>query len=425
MPTVRNWHLGRTMVYPYPESHPERQFAFVFNINRCLACQTCSMACRSTWTFSKGQEAMWWNNVETKPYGGYPDHWDVKLLSMLDEAHQTAGVDPAWTPGPADREAPFGSYGGMTVFEAAAQQRPQQQQVLGYLPADEEWRAPNLFEDTAPEGRPAPGALGLASEGAQLPEHVAWFFYLQRLCNHCTYPACLAACPRKAIYKRPEDGVVLIDQSRCRGYRKCVEACPYKKSMYRPTTRTSEKCVACYPRLEGKDPQSDGVPMETRCMASCPGKIRLQGLVPIAPDGSWADDPSNPITYLVRHEQVALPLYPQFGTEPNGYYIPPRWAPRPYLRQMFGPGVDAAIARYRAPSRQLLAVLQLFRVTQRVIFRFEIEEGPLVFETEIDGQPWSMYNDTVIGFDAKNREVARLTVEEPVHQRPAPRPNSI
>lgn len=425
MPAVRNWHLGRTMAYPYPESHPERQFAFVFNINRCLACQTCSMACRSTWTFSKGQEAMWWNNVETKPYGGYPDHWDVKLLSMLDEAHQTAGVDPAWTPGPAEREAPYGSYGGMTVFEAAAQQRPQQQQVLGYLPADEEWRAPNLYEDAAPEGRPAPGALGLASEGAQLPEHVAWFFYLQRLCNHCTYPACLAACPRKAIYKRPEDGVVLIDQSRCRGYRKCVEACPYKKSMYRPTTRTSEKCVACYPRLEGKDPQSDGVPMETRCMASCPGKIRLQGLVPIAPDGSWADDPSNPITYLVRHEQVALPLYPQFGTEPNGYYIPPRWAPRPYLRQMFGPGVDAAIARYRAPSRQLLAVLQLFRVTQRVIFRFEIEEGPLVFETEIDGQPWSMYNDTVIGFDAKNREVARLTVEEPIHQRPAPRPNSI
>ncbi len=425
MPDVRNWQLGRSMSYPYAEHHPDRQFAFVFNINRCIACQTCSMACKSTWTFSKGQETMWWNNVETKPYGGYPSHWDARLLGMLDEAHQAAGIEPAWTGGSGDPEAPYGSYEGMTIFEAAAAAAPPMKQALGYLPADDDWSAPNIFEDVTPPGRPASGSLGLETDGAQLPEHTAWFFYLQRLCNHCTYPACLAACPRKAIYKRPEDGVVLIDQSRCRGYRLCVEACPYKKSMYRPTTRVSEKCVACYPRLEGEDPASDGAAMETRCMTACPGRIRLQGLVPIAPDGTWDDDPTNPVTYLVRHEQVALPLYPQFGTEPNGFYIPPRWAPRAYLRQMFGPGVDAAIERYRAPSRQLLAVLQLFRATQRVIFRYEIEEGPLVFETEIDGKPWAMYDDTVIGFDELDREAVRLKVEEPVHVRPAPHPNSI
>jgi len=425
MPEVRNWQLGRTMAYPYAEHHPEWQFAFVFNINRCIACQTCSMACKSTWTFSRGQETMWWNNVETKPYGGYPAHWDVKTLDLLDQAHQKAGSQPAWKPGPADREAPYGSFEGMTIFEAAAAESPQVRQAVGYLPAEEEWRTPNLFEDVAPAGNPAPGPLGLEQGGAQLPEHTAWFFYLQRLCNHCTYPACLAACPRKAIYKRPEDGIVLIDQSRCRGYRKCVEACPYKKSMYRPTSRVSEKCVACYPRIEGDDPLSDGVPMETRCMSACPGKIRLQGLVPIGSDGAWLDDPQNPITFLVRHEQVALPLYPQFGTEPNGFYIPPRWAPRDYLRQMFGPGVDVALERYRAPSRELLAVLQLFRATRRIIFRFEIEEGPKLFETEIDGQPWAMYDDTVIGFDRKGREAVRLKVDEPIHERPAPRPNSI
>ncbi|MEX2184098.1 MAG: 4Fe-4S dicluster domain-containing protein [Chloroflexota bacterium] len=425
MPEVQNWQLGRTMSYPYAEHHPDRQFAFVFNINRCIACQTCSMACKSTWTFSKGQESMWWNNVETKPYGGYPRSWDVQLLGLLDEAHQAAGIDPGWSPDPADREAPYGTYDGMTIFEAAARQQPQMEQALGYLPADDEWRAPNVFEDVTPEGSPAAGRIGLQRDGASLPEHTAWFFYLQRLCNHCTYPACLAACPRKAIYKRPEDGVVLIDQSRCRGYRKCVEACPYKKSMYRPTTHVSEKCVACYPRLEGSDPASDGVAMETRCMTACPGRIRLQGLVPIAPDGTWADDPHNPVTYLVRDAEVALPLYPQFGTEPNGFYIPPRWAPRPYLRQMFGPGVDAAIERYRAPSRELLAVLQLFRASQTVIFRYEIEEGPLVFETEINGKPWAMFDDTVIGFDERGREVVRLNVEEPVHVRQAPRPNSI
>jgi len=127
----------------------------------------------------------------------------------------------------------------------------------------------------------------------------------------------------------------------------------------------------------------------------------------------------------VRIEQVALPLYPQFGTEPNLYYIPPRWAPRAYLHQMFGPGVDQAIARYTAPSRELLAVLQLFRTTQTMIFRYAIEEGPLVLEREVNGQPWQMYNDTVIGFDADDREIVRLSVVEPIHERSADRLNSI
>ena len=72
MARVYNWQLGREMDYPYEGAYPKRQFAFVFNTNRCIACQSCTMACKSTWTFSKGQEQMWWANVETKPYGGYP-----------------------------------------------------------------------------------------------------------------------------------------------------------------------------------------------------------------------------------------------------------------------------------------------------------------------------------------------------------------
>lgn len=419
MPDVYNWHLGRNMAYVFEEAHPQHQFAAVFNINRCIGCQTCTGACKSTWTFSKGQEYMWWNNVESKPYGSYPQHWDVKILQMLDKAHQAAGKTAEWDLAQAGDAAPYGVYNGLTLTEAAGPN----EQTLGYLPPDNEWQAPNFYEDTSTAYKG--DRLGISQEGAALPVHQTWFFYLMRICNHCTYPACAAACPRKAIYKRPEDGIVLIDQKRCRGYRKCMEQCPYKKAMYRGTTRTSEKCVACYPRVEGKDPLSDGVPMETRCMAVCPGKIRLNGLVDIADDGTWAENPQHPLYFLIKQEKVALPLYPQFGTEPNIYYIPPRWAPRPYLRQMFGPGVDRAIARYTAPSRELLAVLQLFRATQKMIFRFEIEEGPLVRESEVNGQPWQMYNDTVIGFDAKDREVVRLSVVEPLHERPLDKLNSI
>jgi nitrate reductase beta subunit len=382
------------------------------------------MACKSTWTFSKGQELMWWNNVESKPYGGYPQHWDAKLLAMLEEANPGGQV---WNT--SEKEAaqkPYGTFQGKTIFEAAEKNVGPYgpQRALGYLPTDDEWRHPNIHEDT-----PTGDIFKKDSEysaSASLPEHKVWFFHLARICNHCTYPGCLASCPRNAIYKRPEDGIVLIDQSRCRGYRKCVEGCPYKKAMYRPTTGTSEKCIGCYPRIEGKDPtvSPTGAPAETRCMAACVGKIRLQGLVQIDDQGQWANDPKNPLYFLIRERQVALPLYPQFGTEPNGFYIPPRWVPRGYLVQMFGPGVEHAIDQYTCPDRELLAVLQLFRASQQIIFRFEIQQGPKVAEIEVTmpngtTKVQEIFNDTIRGFNKLNEEVVRVTVEEPTFERPA------
>jgi nitrate reductase beta subunit len=422
MPEVYNWQLGRPMSYSYEERHPQWQFAFVFNTNRCIGCQTCTMACKSTWTFSKGQEAMWWNNVETKPFGGYPQHWDAKLLSMLEVVNPGGQV---WDVSKASGvQQPYGMFKGKTIFDAAPMRIGPEgaQMVLGYLPTEAEWRSPNIHEDTAAGGKWKVGEYGGST---QLPEHRVWFFHLARLCNHCTYPGCLGACPRQAIYKRPEDGIVLVDQERCRGYRKCVEGCPYKKVMYRPTTNTSEKCVGCYPRIEGKDPtiSPNGEPAETRCMAACVGKIRLQGLVKIGPDGKWANDPGNPLYFLIRDRQVALPLYPQFGTEPNGFYIPPRWVSRGYLTQMFGPGVEHAIEQYSCPDRELLAVLQLFRAQRQILFKYQIEKGPKIAEIPVkmpSGQVkvQELFNDTVIGFNKFGKEVVRITIEEPTFERP-------
>lgn len=435
MSNVWNWQLGRLMEYPYEGGQQKLQFAAVFNINRCIGCQTCTMACKSTWTFSKGQEYMWWNNVETKPYGGYPQFWDVKILRLLKEAHEAQEREMKWgKAAPVDRKSPYGGYEGMTVFEAVARSNPAngQSRALGYLPEDSEWAKPNVHEDTSPQSNMEMDEMGFFRKPVKLPEHKTYFFYLQRICNHCTYPACLAACPRKAIYKREEDGVVLIDQERCRGYRKCVEACPYKKSMYNGQTKATEKCIACYPRLEGQDTgiTPDGVPVETRCMAACVGKIRLQGLVQLEDDGTWKQDESNPIYTLVHKEKVALPLYPELGTQPNVYYIPPRWAPRPYLRQMFGPGVDEAIERYTYPSRELLAVLQLFRAQREIVFRYEIKEGGKVYDREVtmpDGskKALAVYDDTVIGYNKKGKECVKVSVQEPFYERPVSHYNSI
>ena len=364
MATVKNWQIGREMEYPFPESRPERQIAYVFDLNKCIGCQTCTMACKTTWTVGRGQEYMLWNNVETKPYGGYPMGWDVKILDKL---------------GPQPWEGE--EYAGKTIFEAT----PPGERVLGYLPEELDWTHANAGEDEA---------AGVLDKGAYetMPTHKLWFFYLPRICMHCTYPACLAACPRQAIYKRPEDGIVLVDQSRCRGYRECVKACPYEKVLFNPVLRISQKCIGCYPAVE------QGI--QPRCVTTCIGKIRLMGFLS-KPGEAKAD---RPMDFLVSVRKVALPLYPQLGLEGNVYYIPPVNVPREFLRQMFGPGVDRAIETYLKgkDDPELLGLLHLFGDTKEIIESFKT--FPATGEAT--------------GYDDKGREIVRVPVKEPDYLRP-------
>lgn len=328
-----NWQIKLDIKYKYGEVRPNKQIAWVFDTNKCIACQTCTIACKTTWTSGVGQEYMFWNNVETKPFGFYPLAWDVKTLSLLGEQN--------WN---------NGKYTGSTIYNA-----PEGEEVIGYTPEDRDWSHPNIGEDEVKE---------TLSEKAyfNIP-HETWMFYLARICNHCTYPACLAACPRKAIYKRKEDGIVLIDQQRCRGYKKCVRACPYKKPMFNPKTGRSEKCIGCYPAIE------KGI--KTRCVESCIGKIRLLGWIN-TPDHAKED---NPVDYLVHIKKVALPLYPQFGTEPNVYYIPPIHVDSKYLTQMFGPEVETSVKTYRNADEKLAGLVALFGSTDKIFDKFEVKNG--------------------------------------------------
>ncbi len=294
----------------------ERQLAMVMDLNKCIGCQTCTVACKTQWTNREGREYMYWNNVETRPGKGYPAGWEELGGGFDGSGALREGEVPSvsaqyGTPWDFDLEA--AALGG----EVAAQGTPR--------------AGPNWDEDAG---------------GGEHPN--AWFFYLPRICNHCSNPACLAACPRGAIFKRPQDGVVLVDRARCEGQRYCVAACPYKKVYFNAKSFRSEKCILCFPRVE------QGLP--PACAQQCVGRIRWVG---------YLDDEAGQVHQLVRRWQVALPLHPEYGTQPNVFYVPPLPGPPRFdaqgkpipgsariplseLEALFGPGVRKALATLEA-----------------------------------------------------------------------------
>lgn len=142
---VYNWQLKREMDYKYPDSRPKKQVAWVFDTNKCIACQTCTLACKNAWTSGKGQEYMWWNNVETKPWGFYPLGWDVRLLEKLGPQKWEGDKPPhqfQYSEGKLQNWC-GGKYMGKTIFESASEG----EEMLGITPEVVEWVYPNIGED--------------------------------------------------------------------------------------------------------------------------------------------------------------------------------------------------------------------------------------------------------------------------------------
>jgi len=295
----------------------KRQIAMVMDLNKCLGCQTCTVACKRLWTRRDGMAHMLWNTVNTQPGTGTPHDWESMGGGFRDERAQ---------PGHRPSVGEFGKAWTFNHEEVAFGGNPD-------IPLRAEGGAPgkgaNWDEDVG---------------GGEYPN--SHYFYLPRICNHCTHPACLAACPRKAIDKREADGIVLIDEDRCRGYRFCQEACPYKKIYYNDVEGVSQKCIFCFPRIDA------GV--TTACSRQCPGRVRFVGFL---------DDPNGPIYKLVTQYRIALPLHAEHGTQPNVYYVPPLSPPRidadgnpteepripnEYLVSLFGPRVVEVLEKIKS-----------------------------------------------------------------------------
>ena len=116
MAKVHNWQIGREMSYPYPQAFPRAQIRLRLQHQPLHRLPELHDGLQVHLDLLKGQENMWWNNVETKPYGGYPQHWDVKILDLLEKANPGGQTGTAT---PDDRKALYGEFDGKTIFEAA------------------------------------------------------------------------------------------------------------------------------------------------------------------------------------------------------------------------------------------------------------------------------------------------------------------
>ena len=350
--------------------------SMLFHLDKCIGCHTCSIACKNIWTDRKGAEYMWWNNVETRPGTGYPTQWenqerfnggwvfDGKKLHL--RLHSKLGglmklfYNPS-LPSLDDYYEPF-TFRYQDLFNAPAGTDQPTAIPISMVTGEpmEIKGGPNWDDDLGGSNLYAwndPNLVGLPEttrqQMAELEQIV--FNYMPRICNHCLNPACVAACPSGAIYKRSEDGVVLVNENKCRAWRMCVAACPYKKVYYNWSTGKSEKCILCFPRLEtGQAPA---------CAHSCVGRIRYMGvllydadripqaaMVPddqliaahremiLDPDDpeviaaarasgiedSWIQAAQNSPAYkFIKVWGLALPLHPEYRTMAMMYYIPP------------------------------------------------------------------------------------------------------
>ncbi|MFC8046031.1 nitrate reductase subunit beta [Nocardia sp. NPDC057353] len=351
------------------------QLAMVMNLDKCIGCHTCSVTCKQAWTNRGGTEYVWFNNVETRPGQGYPrqyqdqERWKggwtlnkrgkltlksgsrLKRLLNIFANPELPTVADYYEPWSYDYDNLLSSPPSDTVPVA----RPKS--LITGEDTQVTWGA-NWDDDlgSGPEQVGRDPLLGKLSEQVKLEFEQTFMFYLPRICEHCLNPSCAASCPSGAIYKRAEDGIVLVDQDKCRGWRQCVTGCPYKKIYFNHKTGKAEKCTFCYPRVEV------GIP--TVCSETCVGRLRYIGVMlydadkvaeaaavtevadlypsqlgvflnphdprviaeaeraGISPEWIQAAQDS-PVYKLIVDYQIALPLHPEYRTMPMVWYVPP------------------------------------------------------------------------------------------------------
>ena len=388
------------------------QIGKVLNLDKCIGCHTCSVTCKNVWTSREGMEYAWFNNVETKPGIGYPKDWENqkrwnggwrrkdsgqieprmgakwRILANIFANPDLPEIDDYYEPFTFDYEH-LQSAGESQAMPTA---RPRSL-ISGERMERIEW-GPNWEEILGGEFSKRSKDYNFEGIEKQIYGQFenTFMMYLPRLCEHCLNPTCVAACPSGAIYKREDDGVVLIDQEKCRGWRMCISGCPYKKIYFNWSSGKSEKCIFCYPRIEAGEP--------TVCSETCVGRIRYLGVVlydadriseaasvedeqelyqaqldifldPNDPEviaearansipESWlAAAKRSPVWKMAMEWRIAFPLHPEYRTLPMVWYVPPL-SPIQSSAQAGQIGVDGEmpdVRSLRIPIRYLANLL--------------------------------------------------------------------
>lgn len=352
------------------------QIGMVMNLDKCIGCHTCSVTCKSTWTNRPGAEYVWFNNVETKPGIGYPMRWEdqehykggwklkngkleLKSGNKLSKIALGKIFHNPDMPEMKDYYEPW-TYNYEHLTNAGEKKHQPVARPKSAITGDNmdlKW-GPNWEDDLAGAHVTGPQDPNIEKieEEIKFNFEQAFMMYLPRLCEHCLNPSCVASCPSGAMYKRDEDGIVLVDQEACRGWRYCMTGCPYKKVYFNWQTNKAEKCTFCFPRIEA------GLP--TVCSETCTGRIRYLGVLlydadrvqeaasmpdekdlyqaqcdlfldPNDPaviaqakaDGiseEWIEAAQNsPVYKLAIEYKLAFPLHPEYRTLPMVWYVPP------------------------------------------------------------------------------------------------------
>ena len=122
--------------------------------------------------------------------------------------------------------------------------------------------------------------------------------YVPVLCMHCDKAPCIPACPVEgAIYKR-DDGLVIIDPTKCTGCKACVAACPYTAIYFNEDLNVAQKCTGCAHLLdEGRK--------EPRCADACPTQA-----LRFCEESELGD--------MIKEAEL---LHPEYDVKPRGYYL--------------------------------------------------------------------------------------------------------
>ena len=179
-----------------------------------------------------------------------------------------------------------------------------------------EWNTggyPAPLSDLAPYGADTVGAWLNRVHGFEAGQGAAGrTVHFPKSCLHCQDAACVTVCPTGASYKRPEDGIVLVDEELCMGCGLCAWACPYGAREMDPVGQVMKKCTLCIDRIYNENlPEPERQPA---CVATCPARARHFGDLA---------DPQSPVSQLVA-ERGGMDLMPEMGYRPTNKYLPPR-----------------------------------------------------------------------------------------------------